>query len=262
VMVSGTPSFWLNAFTDQPQLSGGHDPTAPNWSQRVAVFIIYSGMNAGPRAGEVATMWMKAFGVQALTLSAEFWKTFTDPNKFEGILPVLWREGSNTVYRVPQRSPSLAHVVPAGAIVSRVPLNGVDIGQVTQYVAALDDPSLPLAEMRWSDFNSARIETTLHQGQVLSVQVTYHPGWRTRINGIAQPVFRDGLGLLVVKPDCRGPCQIDLTYDGGAELIATRLASVLVAVGVMLWLGRAFLLERRAKRHRDQAAAVSSSGGS
>ncbi len=244
VMPCVSCSFWLNVFTDVPQLGGGHEPSAPNWIERVATFTIYTGLNAGARDGEVAIVWLKAFGTQAIQVSgpngSDHYNVLANPKKFEGRLPVLWRQGDDTIYRIPQRSASLAHVIPAGAVARRVPIHGLDTDPVLPYIAALDDPSLPLAEAHWHNFHSLSIRTNVQRGQVVSAQITYHPGWHASVNGRAQKTFRDGIGLLVIEPDCQGPCTIDLVYDGGAERKVTRMLSIAVTLGVLAWFGAHF----------------------
>ena len=240
VMVAGSHVLWFNIFSDTPQFSGGHDQMALNFTQRVAVFTIYRDMNVKERHGQLSVLWLKAFGVQAIHVpgpeSEESYKPFVHPDKFEGLLPVIWRENGDTIYRVPQRSASLARVISADAVVDREPEHGLDTAQVERYVAALDDPSLPSATVEWFSFQSARIRATLAPGQVVSVQMNYHPGWRASVNGMAQPARRDGLGLLLIEPDCSGPCQIDLSFDGGFEATMTRWLSILTSLGVLAWL--------------------------
>ena len=89
--------------------------------------------------------------------SEEFWKPYAHPTKFEGLLPVLWREDDVTIYRIPQRTASLAHVVPESAIVLRKPGGARDIGALEAYGAALDDPALPAAGLQWEGRNRIRI---------------------------------------------------------------------------------------------------------
>jgi hypothetical protein len=253
VMATGSCSLWLNAFVDTPQLAGGQDPLALNRQQIVAVFITYSSSGAGSRDGEISTLWLKAFGVHAINVSGpngrEYYKAVANPKKFEGLLPVLWREGDDTIYGVPQRTASLAHVIPAGAMVQRTPLHGVDVEPIRPYVAALEDASLSPAEIQWDSFSSGRIHTTLRPGQVVSVQITYHPGWHAKVNGVRQPVVRDGLGLLVVKPDCSGPCTVELSFDGGAEYKALRVASWLAVLAVAWWLVNGKLGRKERQSH-------------
>lgn len=103
-------------------------------------------------------------------------------------------------------------------------------------IPALDDPALPPADLRWVNLHSARIRAIVRPGQVVFVQMNYHPGWRATVNGLRQPVSRDGLGLMVIAPDCAGPCEIELVFDGGLESKLTRLASLAVVFGLILYL--------------------------
>jgi hypothetical protein len=60
-------------------------------------------------------LWLKAFGVQAIAVpgknSPETWHPFQRPDKFDGLLEPIWRRFDTTIYKVPIRSLSLAHVV-------------------------------------------------------------------------------------------------------------------------------------------------------
>jgi len=243
-MVGGSYSFYFNDFSDEPQLHGGQDPMLPNFTMRIAVFTIYSGMNAGARDGEVATLWLKALGAHAVAVpgphSEETYKPFANPRKFDGILPVLWHAGDDTVYGVPARSDSLAHVMAAGDLVRDRPVNGLDTAELEKYVAALENPAYPEAAWRWTSRHSATIEATVAPGQAISTQVTYAPGWRAT----AAEAFEDGLGLLALKPARQGRSEITLTYDGGAEWRITCLLSGAVMLGV----AGAVLVSKRRKR--------------
>src|SRR6267142_6452244 len=136
VMVTGSIAQWFNVFSGTPQLSGGSFSTSLNWTQQEAMTTILTSLS--PEETANAVLWLKAFGVQAVTAcglhSPEFWKG-NSSTKFDALLPVLWRQEDTTIYRVPQRTASLAHVIPATGITG-----------LQRYVDALDDPSLPLAD--------------------------------------------------------------------------------------------------------------------
>jgi hypothetical protein len=236
VFVAGGASYLMNYFTDLPQLHGGHDPHDPNWVHKAAIFTIYSGMNAGSKDAEISVLWLRAFGVQAITVpgptSVEYFKVFANSHKFDGVLPVLWNYEDTKVYAIPNRSSSLAHVVPANEIVRHVPVHGLDVGEVSTYVAALENPSLPPANMEWHNLHSFVVQTTIRPGQALSIQETYAHGWHAWVNGKPQPVSPDALGLMVVTPDCNGDCRVEMNYDGGAERKACLMAMVLALIFV------------------------------
>ncbi|MGA3018029.1 MAG: hypothetical protein ABSF62_12990 [Bryobacteraceae bacterium] len=238
--ISGSNSFLYNVFTDNPQLTGGHDQHTVNTFIPIVGFTIYSGMNAGDRDAEYSIFWLKAFGAHMISVPGPgsndyYYKGFVHPGKFDGVLRLLWRSGGGSIYEVPARSPSLAHVIPASAIVRRTPRHGLDIAPVEAYVAALDDPTYPPAAFRWKGMSEAEIEATLRPGQAISVQVTYERGWEAWANGKPQRVFGDAIGQVMIEPDCLGPCRVSLAYTGGWEHRATRamsLAAMLLAIGM------------------------------
>lgn len=254
VFVAGEGAWWFNLFTDNPQLSGGHEPSAPNWMQRVAVYTIYTGKNAGDRDAEISVLWLKAFGCGAVTVpdaeSNDHYHAMLHPAKFDRLLPLLWRDGGDSIYQVPLRSASLAHVVPSSAIVARRPMNGLDVDQVRRYVAALEDPAVSLAALSWKNPERGQIRASVAPGNVISLQITYDPGWRAAVGGRGVPIRADQLGLIVIEPRCSGECLVDLEFTGGTERFACLVTS-LAAVGMLL---AALCLPRRRTLTRLRSA--------
>lgn len=121
VMMPGSMAQWADAFADVPQFAGESWSMAPFAVQQRGAAAVYNGADTAEQDARVSLAWLRAFGVSAITMagpkSPEFWKPYWHPAKFEGILPVLWRESDTTIYQVPARNTSLAHVVPANALV-------------------------------------------------------------------------------------------------------------------------------------------------
>jgi hypothetical protein len=246
VLIGGSHSFHADAFADIPQFHGGHDPMEPNILTMEGYYVIGSGMNTGSRDMEIVTAWLKALGAHAISvpgpLSDPYYKPFPHPERFEGHFPVLWKEGDTTLYAVPVRSRSLAHVVPERALVRDFPINGLDIDEMSRYVRAIEDPAVPEAPLRWKNRHEAEVEAKVAAGQVVSIQERYAPGWRAIVNGREETVGHDGLGLMVVRPDC-ADCRIVLRYDGGPEFRWTCVGSLLVMLAALAgafdaWAGR------------------------
>lgn len=242
--LAGSASMLFNVFTDNPQLVGGHHQQIANSFVPVVAFTIRIDKNAGERAAEYSIFWMRVFGVRTIVVSeppsTEHYQAYVNPKKFDGVLPVLWRDGGDTIYEAPCRSRSLAHVIPAAAVVERRPIHGLDIEPVEAFVAALEDPRYPAAEFVWKGMSEAVIRASVGAGQVVAVQMTYTPGWEARVGGERRPVRGDAVGQMVVEPDCSGPCEITLRYTGGMERLVTRGLSgmaLLAAVG-FAWVGR------------------------
>jgi hypothetical protein len=197
----------------------------------VAGYVITAG--AGGNWPEWSVLWLKALGVQAVGVSGpgstEAYKGFVDPRKFNGLLELLWRNGGDALYRVGKAHVSLARVLPRDALVARMPANGDDVDPLRAYVAALEDPALPEARFEWTSPHTALIATDLKPGQVVSLQMAWHPGWHARAGGTAIPIARDALGLMTIYPQ-PGASVIDLSYDGGVEMRIAKWVSAITAI--------------------------------
>ena len=84
----------------------------------------------------------------------------------------------------------------------------------------------------------------MERKHLVSVQVTYHPGWHASVNGEARRISEDGIGFMIIEPECEGSCKIDLVYDGGIEMTLAKLASVSTLLGIFLW----WVISRRRRK--------------
>jgi hypothetical protein len=241
VFAPGSVSLWMLAFTDTPQLSGGFEQGITNPNIDGIIYQLYTGQGAGDREDEIGELWLKAYGVEAVFVGQDVYHAFRNRRKFSGRFPELWRDGGDAIYAVPQRSGSLAHVVGVEDMVAREPRDGVDADPLRPYVAALDDPALPLADFRWVDRHRATVAAQMRPRQMLSLQIAYHPGWHATVAGAPRRTYRDRLGLVAVDAACNGRCTVELNYDGGIEM---RLARLLSWSGLAVGLGS--VVRRRA----------------
>jgi hypothetical protein len=235
VFAPGNVSLWMNMFTDVPQVAGCCDQGIPNQEYRIAVYTIYTGQNAGARDAEISLLWLRAYGANAIGTtgpnSTEFFKPYWNWKKFEGVLPELWRQGENAIYRIPRKSVDPVRVIPQSAVTPRAPENGLDIEPIQPFVAALEDPAMPPATFRWVNRHEAVIDTETSAGQVIFLQISRDKGWKAIEDGIVLPVMADPLGMSYVEPVKRGPVRLRLIYDGGSEVELTR---VFLGLGLLL----------------------------
>jgi hypothetical protein len=123
--------------------------------------------------------------------------------------------------------------VPKEAIATRKPVNGLDLEPARAYVAALDDPTSPPATLVWRSPSKASIHAPLKPGQVLSLQVSYAPGWHAADKTGPVPVHADALGLIVLEPRCEGDCEVNLAFGVSAEAWVCRVLSALVTLSLL-----------------------------
>ena len=135
VYASGSTSFWLNAFTDLPQMAGCCDQgQSMHVLNQVPGFI-----NAaiGPHDTEISRTWMQALGVEAVVVngpaSNDEYKDFRDPPRFDRVFTELHRENGDTIYSVLPANASLAHVLHPGEQVPFRPPHPVDFADVSRY---------------------------------------------------------------------------------------------------------------------------------
>ena len=239
VFAIGSTQFWLNAFTDVPQLGGGFAQGVVNSHLPTVLY----GIPWTVRDGPATATWLKLYGAAAVAVSdpatgrdtyRDGWK---DASKFQGVLPEVFRDGGDAIYGIPTTYYSLAHVIDKADVITRAPVNNFDTELVRNLAEALDNPALPHAEMTWDSPSRATIRGTLTSDQLLFVQISYHQGWHASAGGRELAIQRDGLGLMTIEPQCSGPCEVRLTYDGGIEMKAALWTSMLVVFGGVLWLG-------------------------
>ncbi len=237
----GSVEYWLNVFARNPQLGGGFGPGVTN----PQILNLRRGLWTTQGNGPESVLWLRAFGADAIFVGGpggrEYFKAFRDPAKFRGLLPELWRNGDDVIYGVPGTGRP-AHIVGPQDVVAQAPEGFQDLAGLRQYVAAIENPGMPLAALQWHGPDRVSIlAAALEPHQLVALQLSYHHGWRASANGSPRPIRKDGLGLMVVEPRCSGDCQIELTYDGGLEMKLARLAPA----GALLFLAGWFWIERR-----------------
>jgi hypothetical protein len=162
--------------------------------------------------------------------SAEHYRDYKNPAKFEGALEKVYDTGADIVYRVPFHG--LAHAVYANEEPGWAFRDALE-----PYVKAIEDTARPQLTARWLDTTRLRIEGSVPETMMMSVQVSYDSGWSATSNGRAVPVEKDHLGFMKLR--ATGP--VDLEYRGTVEQKAFAGVSLLTWAGALalLWKNRA-----------------------
>jgi len=240
IFLRGTFAFWLNVFTETPQMGGFFDQSISNPEDRIASYIVSAGYRSDRESADYALLWLKSWAADAVVVggpnSANAYKDFGFPERFRGVLPLVWSKGDDAIYRVPERTEGLARVVRRGDLMLHRPSNGVDAAEMRTFVAALDDASLPQAKFAWQGANAARVTGTLAPDEVYSVAVNYHPGWTATRDGRAVPLRADGMGMIAIDPGCSGNCEIQLHWSQGWEPPFVVAMFLLTLAGGVAWI--------------------------
>jgi hypothetical protein len=242
VFAPGTIGFWLNAFSDAPELAGGFDNGIVNPFVPHVIYQVYAGDKQ-----QIAVDFLKAYGCDAIVGggkdSGEVYHPYAHPDKFAG-LQELRREGGDVIYDVARGSRGLAHAMRLTDQVQLTPV-AYDTTAIQPYLAALENPSYPAADFRWRAPGDAVITANLKPDHILSVQTTWDKGWKAYVGGRRVHAWGDKLGQVVVEPRCDGPCTVELKFDGGTEGIYARAIHRLALVAGLLWILVAILWQKR-----------------
>ncbi len=237
VFFPGSLAQWANAFTDVPQLTGGSFSMATNQSQQNAEAAIVFETGDLDSHAQLSLTWLKAYGVGVIAAPApgspDYRHPFAEPSKFDS-LPPVWSDQGVTLRRVPLTSDSLAHLVPETAISRHPPKTPEDAAEAARYGAALSD-----AALSWQGRDRLSIRGAFRPGDVLSIHEGYSPGWRATVSGRNPAIYKDGLGLMWLRPECAGACQVTLDYWGGWEWWICHALSVATLAALILWTHKA-----------------------
>src|SRR5256886_2554961 len=121
-------------------------------------YLLTVGVN--PPETRLAIVWLQALGVHAMVVngpqSSDEYKNFHQPERFDAVLPVLHRELGDTIYAIPQRTASLAHVLHADEAAPAAPSGVPGNLEIMRYVDAIEDPRRAEAQCWWLNSGKPR----------------------------------------------------------------------------------------------------------
>jgi hypothetical protein len=223
---SGSVRFWYDAWHDLAQLGGGSDQGLLNGELAPAQWETNLGAKPEP-----AILWMQCMGVDAIYVSdqrsQEVYKDFEHPQKFAGVLAVLYddRQG-NTLYRVPRRYPARARVVDTTRLNALKPprANG-DVEYLGAYADVVEKgPDSPPTLTR-DGTDAMRLRANVAPGQSIVVQESWDPAWQAWAAGKQLPLRKDAMGFIAVDPP-PGNQEIRLAFVTPLENRVGRIATL------------------------------------
>jgi hypothetical protein len=237
---SGSVRFWYDAWHDLAQLGGGSDQGLLNGA--AAQWEINLGAKPEP-----AILWMQCMGVDAIyvsdTRSQEMFKDFEHPQKFAGVLPVLYddRQG-NTLYQVPRRFPARARVVETRKLNAlKPPRFNDDVEYLGAYAGVIEKGPDSAPTLARDGTDAMRVRATVEPGQSIVVQESWDPAWQAWAGGKQLPVRKDAMGFMAVDPP-PGDREIRLAFVtplenrvGRVATLATLLALLSLVVFGVRW---------------------------
>lgn len=250
VFATGGLRFRMNAWFHLPQTGGTFESGLRNRMPVEFATDIRTGAGSPPdEQGRNAVLQLRAQSVEYVVVhgpgSSEHWKDVKHHRKFEGLLPRVFEDGDDEVFRVPFHS--YAHLVRAAELPSAPPIRD-KAALLENYVAAMDDVSRPRLATRWLGTGDMEIEGTIPDQMLVAVRVTYDEGWRAFQDGRRLEIGCDKMGFMVVHATPGASAKIRLRYRGTAEqrVMAGVCSLAWIASLAALWRSRRAKAGRRA----------------
>ncbi len=138
VYATGSIAFWINVFTDVPQLRGGYDLSGSFnllWSH-LSYFINTN------RNSSLILLWLKAYNIRYVVVDMPWaslpYKDYLYPEKFEGVLRLVKEVDGVRIYEVPLSCPEPLQLVRTGG---QIPIidNLFDLEDLRSYLELVDN---------------------------------------------------------------------------------------------------------------------------
>ncbi len=236
---TGSVRFWYDTWHDLAQVGGGSEQGLLNPQVEPAQWETNLGPDPRP-----TILWMQSMGADAIYVadkrSMEIFKDFQYPQKFAGVLPVLYDDQKgNMLYKVPRRYPARARVVETAKLNAlKPPRFNDDVEYLQAYADVIEKgPEAPTVLTR-EGTDAMRAQARLEPGQSLVVQESYDPAWHAWVADQPVPVRKDAMGMMAIDAP-PGEREIYLAFVTPLENRVGRivtLLSILTLLG-LTWLG-------------------------
>jgi hypothetical protein len=201
ILATGTVRFWFDAWFDNQQLDGGSDQGMLNQILKFAAWELSTGDK-----GDLSVLWLQSLGTDAVIVpdrtSPEPYHDFWHPEKFSGLVPILYDDRHGTViYRIPRQYPGIGRTVETAELsaIGKIQ-DGSDVSRLKRYVAAIENPSQSPTTVRWISFEEMEVQAQVPSGQSVLLQETYDSAWHAYENGTPLAIRPDPvLGFTLVE---------------------------------------------------------------
>lgn len=243
VYATGSTGFWLNVFSNVPQIRGGSDgaPYSQWWAH--ATHQINTSENAPKgKEGEITLNWLKtlnaSYAVVNFPESREIYHDYKNPSKFnkiEGLKKVYDQDG-DVIYKILLTNPSLVQIVSKQKFKNlRIPYNAVDSENLQNYVDYIEDSNLDQEKINLVSKKNTEYEISanLKENEAIGLQVSYNPGWRAYIDGKQVKIQKDPIGLMFIDPQKTGDVKVILQFRKSWDQYLGYLITTVTLLGLI-----------------------------
>ncbi|MBI2034175.1 MAG: hypothetical protein HYT11_00385 [Candidatus Levybacteria bacterium] len=213
VFLTGNYGFYLNYFTNIWQHRGGLFQAATHFWPEHIHYQMVNGKDA-----QIVRAWLVTMNAKYAVIagSRELYNEMTNKQRFENY-EVAYSGGTDTIYAIDLKRPSLAKPVTLSEAASLIPPRKADDKEhLFAYASWVEDSSLNDISFSMVDNDTYHIEGFIDKGEGILVQMTADPGWRAlrQAQGKLEKIKtgRDPLGFLMLYPPSG---DVDITLIHG-----------------------------------------------
>ena len=249
--VDGSVRFWYNTRHNLHQVGGGSEQGLSNPALVPSWWDFRMGSDAA-----LSTLWLQATGTDGILVSGpgsqEVYENYHHPEKFYGVLPVIYDSGAgDRIYQTPRRFPERARVVVASAVQAIPPVDTNNPhASLAPYVELIENG--PETRVAWARPSAEliRLKAQIADGEAVLVQESFDPAWRAYTGGTPLRLERDPvLGFMLIHAP-PGDHEIELVFTLPAGNRLGRWISALTLLILVLWIPLMGLAARFLPRSR------------
>ena len=229
VYATGTMCFWLNVFTNVPQVRGGSDQGSTNpWWMRMA-FEMDNGED-----GRLGVLWGRALGLRYVTVvysnADTTYHDYAFPSKFEGVLPLRYVYRGFAVFEVPLTQPELIQAVDSniqGLVIKSVD----DVEGLSKYVDVVEAASVAKCGYRFDAADGITVAVTgAVDSTAILIKMTFDQRWRAYVDGGEVAIAKVGPSFMLVKPMKSGSYKLELVCSKAFSEVVSIAISVVTII--------------------------------
>lgn len=238
VYATGTVSFWLNVFSDVPQLRGVTDQGATNRWWNHVTYQVNTGSN-----GSLAVLWFKALNVRYVVVnypnSSTPYPDYVYPYKFEKLLPLRQFFHGFGIFEIPLKHKELVQAVDIEKAQELRPIENVlDSANLLDYVNLVENSSIN-GQLDCKVISVDEVTMNVRSFQKTTgvlVKMTYDERWKAYVDGKQVPITAIGPEFMLIQPSIQGDGPIRLVCrKATSEIVGLILSSLTVVCIAGYW---------------------------
>jgi hypothetical protein len=250
IYATGNIAFWLDLFSDVPQIRGGYDSAATNsWWSRVNSEV------DGGSDGNLSVLWLKATDAKYVVVTYQnastTYKDYDYPDKFRDILEMRYYLEGFGVFEIPLKNPGLVQIVNLEESQSLKQIENIaDRVNLSSYVDLVEAPVKVNSSYESIGTGNMKIKIDgLAENTALLVKVTYDPAWKAYSGQETLSISKIGPDFMLVDLSHAKSSIVELVY----EQPISETVGLIISIVVLLLCASygSFLWYRNHRKHLD-----------